>query len=114
MGVCLRHLGDNANLGELILLLESTDVFMEECAGVLQVVLDGSKPSNKLVLKFGSPHPQQYQPTSVSTSGSYNTVGIFNHFSQDKHATEWIVLDHTQALPQITHGYLTCLGPGLG
>ena len=72
---------------------------MDECAGVLQVVLDGSKYSNKLVLKFGSPYPQQYQLTSVNSSGSYNTVGIFKHFlwnnvSQDEHATERIVLDH--------------------
>ena len=81
MGVCLRRLGDEANLDEPILLLESTDVFMEECAGVLQLVPDGSKSLNKLVLKFGSPHPQQYQLTSVSSNGSYNTVGIFKHFS---------------------------------
>ena len=82
MGVCLRRLGDEANLGEPILLLESTDVFMEECAGVLQLVLDGSKSSNQLVLKFGSPHPQQYQLTSFSSSVSYNTVGILSIFCE--------------------------------
>ena len=39
MGVCLRRLEDKTNLGEPILLLESTDMFMEECVGVLHVAL---------------------------------------------------------------------------
>ena len=45
-------MGDEANLGYPILSLESTDVFMDECAGVLQVVLGFSKSSNKPVLKL--------------------------------------------------------------
>ena len=40
-----------------ILALESTDVFMEECADMLQVVLVCPTSLNKLVLKFGSPDP---------------------------------------------------------
>ena len=77
IGVCLRRLGDEANLSEPLLLL---DVFKEECAGVLQVVLDESKSSNKFVLKFGSSHPQKYQLTSVSSSSYYTAVVIFKHF----------------------------------
>ena len=54
MGVCLRRLDEDANPGDPILPLESADMFMEECAGVLQAVIGSSKYSNKLVhvLKF--------------------------------------------------------------
>ena len=48
MGVWLRRLDDEAILSDPILPLESVDVFMEEHAGVLQVVLGCSKSSNKV------------------------------------------------------------------
>ena len=57
--------------------LDSTDVFMEECADMLRLVLDCPKSPKKTLLTLGSPHPPQYQLTSVSSNGSYNTVDIF-------------------------------------
>ena len=68
-------MGDDANSGDPKLHSEFTEE-KEVWLGVLQVELDVSKSSNKLVLKFGRPHPQQYQLISVCSKGSYRTVGI--------------------------------------
>ena len=117
-GTFLCDFGDDVYSGDPILL----SVFTEEkevWLWVLQVELLASKSSNKLVLKFGRPQPQQYQLISVCSNGSYRTVGIFrqflwNHQSQFEQATERTFIHQTHAFSQMPQGYLTILGPGLG